>query len=81
VIFGEIGLAGEVRAVSQVEARLREAAKLGFDHAILPAAGGDAARLASGAPLRVSGLRRLAELIDLLGGPGAAAEMRLYASD
>ena len=33
VIFGEVGLAGEVRAVSQPEARLQEAAKLGFDQA------------------------------------------------
>src|SRR5690606_27674962 len=31
VVFGEIGLAGEVRAVSQAEQRLKEAAKLGFE--------------------------------------------------
>ncbi|MEK9662174.1 MAG: DNA repair protein RadA [Alphaproteobacteria bacterium] len=36
VIFGEIGLGGEVRAVGQAEARLKEAAKLGFRHAIAP---------------------------------------------
>jgi DNA repair protein RadA/Sms len=66
-----------VRAVSQAEARLREAAKLGFDQAIMPAVSGDAAS----APLRVSGLRRLAELIDLLGGPVADTTPRLYASD
>ncbi|CAN0002932.1 unnamed protein product [Discosporangium mesarthrocarpum] len=36
VIFGEIGLGGEVRAVGQAEARLKEAVKLGFRHAITP---------------------------------------------
>ncbi len=36
VIFGEIGLSGEVRPVSQMEARLKEAAKLGFTAAVLP---------------------------------------------
>ncbi len=36
VIFGEIGLSGEVRGVSQSEARLKEAAKLGFTRALVP---------------------------------------------
>jgi DNA repair protein RadA/Sms len=36
VVFGEVGLSGEVRAVSQSELRLKEAAKLGFAHAFLP---------------------------------------------
>jgi len=35
IILGEIGLAGEVRAVSQVEKRLREAARQGFTRAII----------------------------------------------
>src|SRR3546814_807076 len=33
VIFGEIGLSGEIRPVSQVDLRLKEAAKLGFTRA------------------------------------------------
>ena len=37
VIFGEVGLSGEVRAVSQAEQRVAEAAKLGFDKVVLPA--------------------------------------------
>jgi len=37
VVFGEIGLSGEVRAVSQTDTRLKEAAKLGFSTAIIPA--------------------------------------------
>ncbi|MEH6477603.1 MAG: magnesium chelatase domain-containing protein, partial [Sneathiella sp.] len=36
IIFGEIGLSGEVRAVGQTDARLKEAAKLGFTAAIIP---------------------------------------------
>ena len=36
ICFGEIGLVGEVRAVSMAEARVQEAAKLGFERCILP---------------------------------------------
>ena len=36
VVIGEIGLGGEVRAVANIEKRLREAAKLGFNCAIFP---------------------------------------------
>jgi DNA repair protein RadA/Sms len=35
ILIGEVGLGGEVRAVSQVEKRLREAARLGFQRAIV----------------------------------------------
>lgn len=37
VIFGEIGLSGEIRGVSQPNLRLKEARKLGFNSAIMPA--------------------------------------------
>lgn len=36
VAIGEVGLAGEVRSVRGIEARLREAARIGFTHAIVP---------------------------------------------
>jgi DNA repair protein RadA/Sms len=36
VVFGEIGLSGEIRAVSQTDARLKEAGKLGFARAVVP---------------------------------------------
>ena len=36
VLFGEVGLAGEVRPVPGGQERLREAAKLGFRHAVIP---------------------------------------------
>jgi DNA repair protein RadA/Sms len=36
VAFGELGLAGEVRATSQANVRLREAARMGFKRAVIP---------------------------------------------
>lgn len=38
IIFGEVGLTGEVRAVNMVEQRIKEAIKMGFDTIILPKA-------------------------------------------
>jgi len=38
VVFGEVGLAGEVRPVQRGQERLKEAAKLGFVRAIVPKA-------------------------------------------
>jgi DNA repair protein RadA/Sms len=37
VVFGEVGLAGEVRPAPRGQDRLREAAKLGFRRALIPA--------------------------------------------
>jgi DNA repair protein RadA/Sms len=36
VVFGEVGLGGEVRGVSQSEVRVKEAARLGFKRCLLP---------------------------------------------
>jgi DNA repair protein RadA/Sms len=36
VVLGEVGLAGEIRSISQVILRINEAEKLGFKHCILP---------------------------------------------
>ncbi len=36
LVLGEVGLGGEVRAVSQAELRIREAAKMGFKRCLLP---------------------------------------------
>ena len=38
VSFGEVGLAGEIRSVQLMDARAREARKLGFHHILAPAA-------------------------------------------
>ena len=41
VYFGEVSLSGAVRPVAQTATRLREAEKLGFAHAVVPAGGTD----------------------------------------
>ena len=38
IVFGEVGLAGEIRPAPRGQERLKEAAKLGFTHALIPAA-------------------------------------------
>ncbi|MDO8785702.1 MAG: DNA repair protein RadA [Syntrophales bacterium] len=38
VVFGEVGLTGEVRGISQMESRVKEAARMGFKRCILPRA-------------------------------------------
>ncbi|MFZ2293086.1 MAG: DNA repair protein RadA, partial [Corynebacterium casei] len=39
VVIGEVGLAGELRHVPNIDRRLSEAARLGYTHAIVPAGG------------------------------------------
>ena len=64
VVFGEIGLSGEVRPVAQAEARLKEAGKLGFASAWMPRRSGQArGRAIEGAP---AAIREIAHLGDLL---------------
>ncbi|BAN35597.1 DNA repair protein RadA [Sulfuricella denitrificans skB26] len=46
VVFGEVGLAGEVRPVQRGQERLKEAAKLGFTHAVIPKANNPKQRVA-----------------------------------
>ena len=64
VVFGELGLSGEVRPVSQMDNRIKEAAKLGFSRAILPASRrATRGRRADG--LEGRALRHLGELVRL----------------
>jgi DNA repair protein RadA/Sms len=56
-VFGEIGLAGEIRAVPLCDQRLAEAARLGFSRAVLPAQ--NAAQLSGAAGLEVVAVDRL----------------------
>ena len=66
VVFGEVGLAGEVRQVGQTEARLKEALRLGFEQALLPARRKGGSRKTSGDGLALREIDRLADLVDLL---------------
>jgi DNA repair protein RadA/Sms len=62
VVFGEISLSGEVRPVSRMDARLKEAAKLGFRRALGPAdAEGSAGMAVSGASRLADAVRRIGE--------------------
>jgi DNA repair protein RadA/Sms len=65
LLLGEVGLAGEVRAVSQPELRLAEAARLGFTRAILPAANARHAEIPRG--VEVASVETVAEALDQLG--------------
>jgi DNA repair protein RadA/Sms len=65
LLLGEVGLAGEVRAVSQPEIRLAEAARLGFERALVPAATARHAEVPAG--LEVSGVETVAQALDRLG--------------
>ncbi|HEX7758027.1 MAG TPA: DNA repair protein RadA [Caulobacteraceae bacterium] len=58
VVFGEVSLSGDVRPVSRMESRLKEAAKLGFARALAP---GSAADNGGGA---VIGVSRLMDAVD-----------------
>lgn len=62
VIFGELGLAGEVRSVNQMEMRLREASKLGFASALTP----QLAKNTEKGGLAVASIRRLTDMIENL---------------
>ena len=66
VYFGEVGLSGEVRQVSQPEQRLREAQKLGFQSATLPRKTG---RRGTGPDaLRLNEIGHLADLVAVFAG-------------
>ncbi|WP_305045805.1 DNA repair protein RadA [Geoalkalibacter sp.] len=62
IVFGEVGLAGEVRAVSHPEPRVKEAARLGFDRCFLPA--GSLKNLAAPAGLELIGVKNAGEVLD-----------------
>ena len=64
IIFGEVGLSGEVRAVSQAEQRVREGAKLGFITCILPQVCLERMRPIEG--IKTIGVRNVREAIGLL---------------
>ena len=64
LVFGEVGLSGEVRAVSQAEARVAEARKLGFSECILPKASITPAM--NDRDVKLYGVSSIMEAIDLI---------------
>jgi len=63
VAFGEIGLAGEVRPAPRGQDRLKEAAKLGFEKAIVPKANAPKGKLAD---IEVLPVERVDQAVQLL---------------
>ena len=63
VIIGEVGLAGEVRAVSHLEKRVQEAAKLGFLRAIVPYE--NAVDLPKSSKIKVEGVKNVKEAVEI----------------
>ena len=64
VILGEVGLTGEVRAVSQMDVRVKEAARLGFDKCILPKT--NMASLTKTAKMEICAISSLKDLLENL---------------
>lgn len=64
VVFGEVGLSGEVRAVSMAEQRVQEAKKLGFSTCILPRANADV--LKGKYEIEIIGVSNVQEAIGLI---------------
>ena len=63
VVFGEIGLAGEVRPAPRGQERLKEAAKLGFTHALIPKANAPKQKIEG---LKVIAVERIDEALNKL---------------
>jgi DNA repair protein RadA/Sms len=69
VIFGEIGLSGEIRPVNHMDQRLKEAAKLGFSHAVVPRRPQRRGAAAMAGGLRLTEIGHLYELVALFENP------------
>lgn len=66
IIFGEVGLTGEVRGVAQAEVRIKEAEKMGFTRCIVPKSNYDGI-MANGRPgIEIVGVAGIVELVDVL---------------
>ena len=66
VIFGEVGLTGEIRGVGHVEQRLRESLKMGFTRAILPGTNLEGVGPAIRDQMELSGVSSLREVLQTL---------------
>ena len=71
VFFGEISLSGDVRPVPQAELRLKEAAKLGFKQAFIPAG-----TKVDGAGLKLTEMNSVADLLQFAPQPRSKTASR-----
>jgi len=63
VVFGEVGLTGEIRAVNMAEQRVAEAAKMGFEVCILPQANKERIKTTG---IKLIGVKNLQEMMTVL---------------
>ncbi|MDH4029048.1 MAG: DNA repair protein RadA, partial [Nitrospirota bacterium] len=61
--FGEVGLSGELRAISQAAVRIKEASKLGFKKGIVPATSG---KNTDDRDIDIRGVRNVEEAVEIL---------------
>lgn len=66
IVFGEVGLTGEVRAVSQAQQRVSEAAKLGYEACILPRANADSLKKEWNGRIKLAGITTIRELLNYI---------------
>jgi DNA repair protein RadA/Sms len=64
VVLGEIGLTGEVRAISQVETRISESRKMGFTRCLIPSS--NLKRVPDIDGIEVTGVNTVAEAAEAL---------------
>jgi DNA repair protein RadA/Sms len=64
VVFGEVGLSGEVRAISMADKRVQEAKKLGFTACVLPKANAEAIK--NPGNIRIIGVSSVQDAIELI---------------
>ena len=65
-VFGEVGLAGEIRGVAQAALRVREAAQMGFRRCVMPDANIDPADRRDADACELVGVRTVGEALDAL---------------
>jgi len=61
-VFGEVGLSGEIRAVTQAEARIKEASKIGFKRAVMPM--GNAEKIKNNFGLEITGIKNVKDCLE-----------------
>lgn len=61
-VFGEVGLSGEIRAVTQAELRIKEAPKIGFKRVIMPF--GNSEKIKSNPGLEIIGVKDVEEALE-----------------
>ena len=62
--MGEVGLTGEVRAIGQIEQRLNECSKMGFNKAVIPKANLKGTKIPEG--MQVHGVRNVFDALEIL---------------